>query len=85
MSINLRSQFRIALMGASFLLIAACGNKGPLVMPQKPVEVETQTEPAVVPEGETPPAQNEPADEMQPIDGVQQPIGDDVESDDDTP
>ena len=36
------------------LLLAACGNKGPLVMPQKPVPVEQET-PAPVPD-EAPPA-----------------------------
>lgn len=47
------SHVRIALVAATFLALAACGNKGPLVMPQKPVPVETR--PA------TPPAQTEPA------------------------
>ena len=41
------------------LLLAACGNKGPLVMPQKPVPVE-QEMPA------PPPAEQAPADEPAP-------------------
>lgn len=52
---SMKSSFvRIALVGATFLAIAACGNKGPLVMPQKPVPVEAQ--PAA-----TPPVQDVPA------------------------
>ncbi|MBB4598835.1 putative small lipoprotein YifL [Xanthomonas arboricola] len=37
-----RPSVRLALIGATFVLLAACGNKGPLVMPQKPVPVEAQ-------------------------------------------
>lgn len=33
---------RLALIGATFSLLTACGNKGPLVMPQKPVPVQAQ-------------------------------------------
>lgn len=45
------------------LLLAACGNKGPLVMPQKPVPVEEPTpaapaDPAADPVPEPPPAAN---------------------------
>lgn len=42
MSIMSRPSLRLALVGATFVLLAACGNKGPLVMPQKPVPVEAQ-------------------------------------------
>ncbi|WP_140726723.1 MULTISPECIES: LPS translocon maturation chaperone LptM [Gammaproteobacteria] len=52
------SSVRIALAGATFLALAACGNKGPLVMPQKPVPVEAQ--PATPVPEQTPPAQAEP-------------------------
>lgn len=41
MSIMSRPSVRLALVGAT-VLPAACGNKGPLVMPQKPVPVEAQ-------------------------------------------
>ncbi len=68
-----RSPFRIALVGATFLLLAACGNKGPLVMPQKPVPVEAQ--PVADPQ-QAPAPQNEPADEAQPVDGTQNPLDD---------
>ncbi len=33
---------RLALTAAGLLVLAACGNKGPLVLPQKPVPVEAQ-------------------------------------------
>ena len=33
---------RLALIAASLLVLAACGNKGPLVLPQKPAPVEAQ-------------------------------------------
>ncbi len=55
---------RIALAGATLLLLAACGNKGPLVMPQKPVPVEAQPVPepdAVPPKTQDEPAQPQPA------------------------
>ncbi|MEB2232946.1 lipoprotein [Xanthomonas sp. LMC-A-07] len=42
MSIMSRPSVRLALVGATLVLLAACGNKGPLVMPQKPVPVEAQ-------------------------------------------
>ncbi|USJ01902.1 lipoprotein [Xanthomonas prunicola] len=45
MSIMSRPSVRLALVGASLVLLAACGNKGPLVMPQKPVPVEAQPVP----------------------------------------
>ncbi|KGE53313.1 sugar transporter [Xanthomonas axonopodis] len=55
MSIMSRPSVRLALVGATFVLLAACGNKGPLVMPQKPVPVEAQPVP-------------QPADASQPLD-----------------
>ncbi|MBB4757439.1 sugar transporter [Xanthomonas arboricola] len=45
MSLQSRPSVRLALVGATFVLLAACGNKGPLVMPQKPVPVEAQPVP----------------------------------------
>ena len=63
--------FRMALVAAGFLTLAACGNKGPLVMPQKPVPVQTQ------PTTETQPAQTEPADDAsQPADSTTLPAKD---------
>ncbi|MGS0574569.1 LPS translocon maturation chaperone LptM [Xanthomonas oryzae pv. oryzicola] len=50
MSIMSRPSVRLALVGATFVLLAACGNKGPLVMPQKPVPVEAQPVPQPVEE-----------------------------------
>ncbi|MCF7751422.1 lipoprotein [Bacillus subtilis subsp. subtilis] len=46
MSIPHRNRILIPLAAASLLLLAACGNKGPLVLPQKPVPVEEVAEPA---------------------------------------
>ena len=62
------------------LLLAACGNKGPLVMPQKPVPVE-QEMPAPPP-AETPPATEpgpavDPALQDQADDAVDDPTGGD--------
>lgn len=65
---------------AVVLLLAACGNKGPLVMPQKPVPVE-QEMPAPPP-AETPPATEtgpavDPALQDQADDAVDDPTGGD--------
>ena len=62
------------------LVLAACGNKGPLVMPQKPVPVE-QEMPAPPP-AETPPATGpgpavDPALQDQADDAVDAPTGGD--------
>ncbi|KAF1685251.1 hypothetical protein B1992_12790 [Pseudoxanthomonas broegbernensis] len=46
---------------AATLLLAACGNKGPLVMPQKPVPVTLPT-PAPPASAEPAPADAAPAD-----------------------
>ncbi|PKV13227.1 LPS translocon maturation chaperone LptM [Xanthomonas prunicola] len=61
MSIMSRPSVRLALVGASLVLLAACGNKGPLVMPQKPVPVEAQPVPQPQPAEEPTPAP-EPVD-----------------------
>ncbi|MGE8279690.1 MAG: LPS translocon maturation chaperone LptM [Stenotrophomonas sp.] len=62
---NTTSRFLILIPAALMLLgLSACGNKGPLVMPQKPVPIEEQevvpaddsTPPASEGEGTTPPA-----------------------------
>lgn len=69
MSMKFSRSFRIAAAGAGLLLLAACGNKGPLVMPQKPVPVEAQPVPQP-PSGETPPPTQTPEQATQPIDGT---------------
>ncbi|UXA50393.1 lipoprotein [Xanthomonas prunicola] len=61
MSIMSRPSVRLALVSASLVLLAACGNKGPLVMPQKPVPVEAQPVPQPQPAEEPTPAP-EPVD-----------------------
>lgn len=67
-----RHLVRFAAAAAAFLVVAACGNKGPLVMPQKPVPVEVQQVPVAAP-----PATQTPAESSQPVDGAKKPIGDD--------
>ena len=53
----------------ALLVLTACGNKGPLVMPQKPVPVEEQ---------EVVPAHDAPAADMQPVQDTEaQPAADD--------
>jgi len=69
MSMKHSRSFRIALAAAGLLLLAACGNKGPLVMPQKPVPVEAQPVPQP-PSGQTPPPTQTPTDATQPVDGT---------------
>lgn len=62
-----------ALWGAALLALSACGNKGPLVLPEKPAPVTTPapaaepaadpTQPAAAGEpGATPPVQTTPQD-----------------------
>ena len=46
MKIPHRNAILIPLAAVSLLFLAACGNKGPLVLPQKPVPVEETVEPA---------------------------------------
>lgn len=59
MNIPHRNTLQIPLAAASLLLLAACGNKGPLVLPQKPVPVEETVEPVAEPATEATPAQTE--------------------------
>ena len=47
-----RNAILIPLAAASLLFLAACGNKDPLVLPQKPVPVEETVEPAAEPAAE---------------------------------
>ncbi|MCC7633704.1 LPS translocon maturation chaperone LptM [Stenotrophomonas rhizophila] len=62
MSILHRNRILIPLAAASLLLLAACGNKGPLVLPQKPVPVEEVAEPAADADAtEAPPVVPDPA------------------------
>ena len=50
-----RTLISLTLAASALLVLSACGNKGPLVMPQKPVPVEEQlVEPAA--DDATPPA-----------------------------
>jgi len=65
-----RHVLRIGAVAAAFLIIAGCGNKGPLVMPQKPVPVEV---PATQ---EPPPAVQDPHEATQPVDGAHKPTSD---------
>ncbi len=57
---------RIVLAAAVLFALTGCGNKGPLVMPQKPVPVEVA--PASTPEA-TPPASSDPATPSTQTDG----------------
>ena len=45
---------RLALIATCLLVLAACGNKGPLVLPQKPAPVEDPLPPPVEPAGAAP-------------------------------
>ncbi|MCW6027960.1 lipoprotein [Stenotrophomonas sp. SRS1] len=50
-----RTLISLTLAASALLVLSACGNKGPLVLPQKPVPVEEQlVEPAA--DDATPPA-----------------------------
>ncbi len=80
MKIPHRNAILIPLAAASLLFLSACGNKGPLVLPQKPVPVEETVEPAVAPETgpEATPAATQPTsdgspsvtpDPIKPVDG----------------
>ncbi len=57
MKIPHRNAILIPLAAASLLFLSACGNKGPLVLPQKPVPVEETVEPAAEPATEATPAE----------------------------
>ncbi|WXF84026.1 lipoprotein [Xanthomonas translucens pv. undulosa] len=63
MSTSFPHPIRTALFGAALLALSGCGNKGPLVMPQKPVPVEAA--PAAAPDA-TSPATTDPAGQAQP-------------------
>ncbi|HYG07845.1 MAG TPA: lipoprotein [Stenotrophomonas sp.] len=76
MSMKSSRCLRIAVAAAGLLLLAACGNKGPLVMPQKPVPVEAQPVPQP-PSEQTPPPTQTPTEATQPVDGTRQPVDDD--------
>ncbi|WP_254460362.1 LPS translocon maturation chaperone LptM [Xanthomonas sacchari] len=73
MSTSSSSPIRLVLSAAVLLALAGCGNKGPLVMPQKPVPVEAT--PAPAPDA-TPPATTDPAGQAQPVDGQRPPAND---------
>lgn len=77
MKIPHRNAILIPLAAASLLLLAACGNKGPLVLPQKPVPVEETGEPVAEPATEATPAQTEgsgtPATTVEPAAPTTQP------------
>jgi predicted small lipoprotein YifL len=76
-----------ALCCALLLALSACGNKGPLVLPEKPATVEdtpasnapSSEDPTPPAEGVTPPTQEEQAADEQAADAVQSgtPDGDD--------
>ncbi|WP_286074223.1 lipoprotein [Stenotrophomonas sp. 59] len=59
MKIPHRNAILIPLAAASLLFLAACGNKGPLVLPQKPVPVEETVEPVAEPATEATPAETQ--------------------------
>ncbi|MCW0402123.1 hypothetical protein NB689_000765 [Xanthomonas sacchari] len=71
MSTSSSSPIRLVLSAAALLALAGCGNKGPLVMPQKPVPVEAAPAPDA-----TPPATTDPAGQAQPVDGQRPPAND---------
>ncbi|WP_374012480.1 lipoprotein [Pseudoxanthomonas koreensis] len=56
----MNTTFRLTATIAAALLLAACGNKGPLVMPQKPVPMSLPT-PAPPPGATTPAAPDQAA------------------------
>ncbi|MEN5204737.1 lipoprotein [Stenotrophomonas sp. TWI700] len=61
-----RTLISLTLAASALLVLSACGNKGPLVMPQKPVPVEEQlVEPAA--DDATPPAADADTDTDSPV------------------
>ena len=56
---------RLPLMLVAACLLSACGNKGPLVLPQKPVPVETST-PAPQADSQSQPAERQQKPAAQP-------------------
>jgi predicted small lipoprotein YifL len=67
MSIPHRNRILIPLAALALLFLSACGNKGPLVMPQKPVPVEEVVEPAADAEA-VPDATDDPPVVPDPVD-----------------
>lgn len=62
MKMKSRSVFFLLPAAAALLVLSACGNKGPLVMPQKPVPMEepTPAAPALPADPSAPPADTLP-------------------------
>lgn len=54
-----RMNIRLPLVLVTACLLTACGNKGPLVLPQKPVPVETTTTPAPQTDTQAPSTDNQ--------------------------
>jgi predicted small lipoprotein YifL len=78
MSIPHRNRILIPFAALALLFLSACGNKGPLVMPQKPVPVEEQVvEPAA--DAEAVPADTNATDDP-PV--VPDPVDPQLKSDD---
>lgn len=75
MSTTLRS-CGFVLAAALIAPLAGCGNKGPLVMPQKPVPVETQPVPEA-PASEPIPTESTPTDSTQTEPTQTEPTSDD--------
>ena len=59
----MNKSMRIMLSAAVFVLLAGCGAKGPLILPEKvvPIEAPTEIAPETVPESTTPTDSTEPA------------------------
>lgn len=70
-----RTLISLTLAASALLVLSACGNKGPLVLPQKPVPVEEVAEPAA----DTVPADTDATDNP-PV--VPDPANDALKSDD---
>ena len=51
---------RLAFTASALLVLAACGNKGPLVLPQKPAPVQDPLPPPAEPADSASPAATEP-------------------------
>ncbi|WP_315386839.1 lipoprotein [uncultured Stenotrophomonas sp.] len=82
MSIPLRNRILIPLAALALLSLSACGNKGPLVMPQKPVPVEEQVvDPAA--DAEPVPADTEATDATNDPQVVPDPVDPQLDTDDD--
>ncbi|AWH26642.1 lipoprotein [Stenotrophomonas sp. YAU14D1_LEIMI4_1] len=66
MKIPHRNAILIPLAAASLLFLSACGNKGPLVLPQKPVPVEEVVEPAADADADATPPATQPTSDGSP-------------------